>query len=75
VTELVLRGIFLLREKEIAWLYQGPGANCLFPEDWALYEAAIPVEERGDYMQAYGRRLRGEMGDDEVSGGWKCTVV
>jgi hypothetical protein len=25
VTELVLRGIFLLRKKEINWFYQGPG--------------------------------------------------
>lgn len=27
VTELVLRGIFLLREKELKWFYQGPGAG------------------------------------------------
>ena len=46
VTELVLRGIFLLRKKEIEWFYQGPGANFLFPEDWKLYEDAIPASER-----------------------------
>ena len=40
------------------------GANYLFPEDWAAYEAAIPVEERGDYLLAYGRRLRGELGEE-----------
>jgi proline iminopeptidase len=63
VTELVLRGIFLCREKELQWLYQGPGAGFMFPDDWALYEAAIPEEERGDYIAAFGRRLRGELGD------------
>ena len=42
--------------------YACEGANYLFPEDWASYEAAIPVEERGDYLLAYGRRLRGELG-------------
>ena len=42
--------------------YAYEGANYLFPEDWASYEAAIPVEERGDYLLAYGRRLRGELG-------------
>jgi proline iminopeptidase len=47
VTELVLRGIFLLSEKELLWMYQGPGANFIFPEDWAAYEAAIPAAERG----------------------------
>lgn len=66
VTELVLRGIFLIRDKEIKWFYQGPGASFLFPEDWALYEAAIPEEERGDYIKAYGRRLRGELGEAEM---------
>mmetsp|Transcript_13915 Transcript_13915/g.20828 ORF Transcript_13915/g.20828 Transcript_13915/m.20828 type:complete len:271 (+) Transcript_13915:513-1325(+) len=66
VTELVLRGIFLVREKELQWLYQGPGANMIFPEDWQNYEAAIPEDERGDYIAAYGRRLRGELGEDEM---------
>lgn len=64
MTELVLRGIFLVRKKELDWLYQSPGANYIFPEDWADYEAAIPPEERGDYMKAYGRRLRGELGEE-----------
>ena len=62
-----MRGIFLLRKKEIDWLYQGPGANYLFPEDWAMYEEAIPVEERGDFLKAYGRRLRGELGEEGIS--------
>eukprot|EP01038_Epipyxis_sp_PR26KG_P017115 gene17115-23556_t len=66
VTELVLRGIFLVREKEIKWFYQGPGASYLFPEDWEEYESAIPVEERGDFVKAYGRRLRGELGEEEM---------
>jgi proline iminopeptidase len=65
VTELVLRGIFLIRKKEIDWFYQGPGASFLFPEDWAFYEAAIPENERDDYLKAYGRRLRGELGEEE----------
>jgi proline iminopeptidase len=30
VTELVLRGIFLVREKELQWLYQGLGSITLF---------------------------------------------
>jgi proline iminopeptidase len=65
VTELVLRGIFLLREKEINFFYQGPGSNFIFPEDWKLYEEAIPENERDDYIKAYGRRLRGELGEEE----------
>jgi proline iminopeptidase len=58
VTELVLRGIFLLRKWEIAWFYQ-EGANRLFPEAWEDYLAPIPPEERGDLLSAYYRRLTG----------------
>ena len=48
-----------------SYLYiQSPGARFLFPEDWAEYESFIPVEERGDYMAAYGKRLRGELGEE-----------
>lgn len=56
VTELVLRGIFLLRKKEIDWFYQS-GANAIFPDAWAPYEAAIPPAERKDYLSAYHKRL------------------
>jgi proline iminopeptidase len=56
VTELVLRGIFLGRAKEVSWLYQY-GASEVFPDAWDAYEAAIPVAERGDFVTAYHRRL------------------
>jgi proline iminopeptidase len=75
VTELVLRGIFLVREKEIAWFYQGPGANFVYPEDWSHYEEAIPEAERGDYLKAYGKRLRGEMGDEEMKKAAKAWSI
>jgi proline iminopeptidase len=56
VTELVLRGIFLIRKKEIDWFYQY-GAHALFPDAWEAYEKAIPEAERGDYLHAYYKRL------------------
>jgi proline iminopeptidase len=56
VTELVLRGIFLVRRKELEWFYQY-GASELSPELWEVFEGAIPPEERGDLMAAYHRRL------------------
>jgi len=74
VTELVLRGIFLIRKSEIDWFYQS-GASHIFPEDWAAYEAAIPVEERGDYIKAYGRRLRGELGEEEMKKAAKAWSI
>jgi proline iminopeptidase len=56
VTELVLRGIFLLRRQELLWFYQH-GASVIFPDAWEHFLAPIPEPERGDMMQAYHRRL------------------
>ncbi len=56
VTELVLRGIFLLRRWEIEWFYQ-KGCDAIFPEAWEAYLGAIPEAERGDLLSAYHRRL------------------
>jgi proline iminopeptidase len=56
VTELVLRGIFLLRKQEIDWFYQR-GASVLYPDAWEPYVAHIPEAERADLLSAYYRRL------------------
>ena len=56
VTEMVLRGIFLLRQREVQWYYQ-EGASRLFPEAWQQYLEPIPREERDDMVGAYYRRL------------------
>ncbi len=61
VTELVLRGIFLLRRWELEWFYQSPGgAAALFPDLWERYIEPIPAAERGDMMRAYYARLTSE---------------
>ncbi len=58
VTELVLRGIFMLRRKELEWFYQDPwGAGAVYPDLWAQYVKPIPPAERGDMMAAYYKRL------------------
>jgi len=62
-SELVLRGIFTLRKKELDWVQQGPGANYVFPEGWKYYEEVIPERERGDFMKAFGKRFNGSMGE------------
>jgi proline iminopeptidase len=63
VTELVLRGIFMLRHWELQWFYQ-EGASRLFPEAWEHYIAAIPEGERDDLIGAFHRRLTS---DDEAT--------
>jgi len=56
VSELVLRGIFMLRRSEIDWFYQ-QGASAIFPDRWEDYVSAIPKGERGDLVAAFHRRL------------------
>lgn len=58
VTELVLRGIFLLRRWELEWFYQDErGAAMLYPDLWKNFVEVIPEAERADMMNAYYRRL------------------
>jgi proline iminopeptidase len=56
VEALILRGIFLVSERELRWFYQD-GASMLFPDAWARFLEPIPEAERGDLMAAYHRRL------------------
>ncbi|NJK52268.1 MAG: prolyl aminopeptidase [Leptolyngbyaceae cyanobacterium SU_3_3] len=75
---LILRGIFLLRRKEILWFYQ-EGASNLFPEAWEAYLEPIPVEERSDLVGAYYRRLTSEDGEIRRSAArawsvWEATT-
>lgn len=65
VTELVLRGIFLLRRTEIDWYYNG-GAGHLYPDEWEKFLAPVPPAERdGDLVTAYHRLLHSP--DPEVA--------
>ncbi|ONM48677.1 prolyl aminopeptidase [Nocardia donostiensis] len=57
VTELVLRGIFLLRRKELDWFYNG-AAGYVYPDEWEKFLAPVPEPERGgDLVEAYHRLL------------------
>ncbi|MCV6604005.1 MAG: prolyl aminopeptidase [Porticoccaceae bacterium] len=59
VSGLILRGIFLCRQRDINWFYQA-GADHVFPDYWRDYQAPIPEVERGDMVAAYYRRLTGD---------------
>jgi len=64
VTELVLRGIFLVRRWELEWFYQDPGgAAALFPDLWEDYLAPLSAEERKDCIGSYYKRLTSENSD------------
>ena len=60
---LVLRGIFMIRKKEINWFYQD-GTSNIYPDAWEHYLWPIPEDERHDLVAAYYKRLTSN--DDSV---------
>lgn len=56
VEGLVLRGVFLLTQRELKWFYQD-GASFLFPDAWERFVGPIPKGERNDMIAAYHKRL------------------
>ena len=60
---LILRGIFLCRNRDIHWFYQD-GASSILPDYWQDYVEIIPELERNNMIVAYYRRLTGA---DEVA--------
>ena len=59
VSELILRGIFTLRQQEVDWYYQ-EGASRIYPDKWERFLAPIAEKDRGDLLHAYHRILTGE---------------
>ena len=54
VSELILRGIFMLRKKELDWFYQD-GASRVFPEAWEGFLKPISKKNHDNLMDAYYR--------------------
>jgi len=61
VSELILRGIFMLRQKELDWFYQY-GAGKIFPEAWEEFLIPIDESDRNNLMGAYHKIF---LGNDE----------
>jgi proline iminopeptidase len=78
-TGLILRGIFLMHQSELDWLYQD-GASRIFPDKWEAFVAPIPEAERGDMAAAYHRRLTDpdlavRMAAAKAWSGWEAETV
>jgi proline iminopeptidase len=56
VSQMVLRGVFLMTQSELDWFYGG-GAGKFWPEVWARFVSLVPEDERDDLITAYNRRL------------------
>jgi proline iminopeptidase len=59
VTGLVLRGICLMRDCEIDWMFRG-GVATVYPEAWRRFKGHLSEEEQRDPLLSYYRRLTSE---------------
>lgn len=59
VMGLILRGIFLCRDRDLKWFYQD-GASQLFPDYWEDYLKPVPLDQRDNMISAYYQLLTGD---------------
>lgn len=64
VVGLILRGIFLGRDEDIKWLYQG-GAGMFFPEAFEIFTEHFNEEESKDYVSSYYKYLTSDNYEDK----------
>ena len=53
---LILRGVFLMTQRELDWFYGG-GAGQFWPDVWQRFVGPVPEDERHDLIDAYSKRL------------------
>ncbi len=80
VKSLVLRGIFLGRQKEIDWIYEEGGASKFYPQEFERYQNFIPEAEQSSLVTSYSKRLFGDDKDLMLKAAhewsrWECTLV
>ena len=73
VSEMVLRGIFMLRKKELDWFYQ-EGASKIFPEAWEKFLEPIDIDQRDNLMSAYHKIFKSNDEDKKLSAAIAWTV-
>jgi len=81
VLELILRGIFLCRKKDLQWFYQ-EGASRLFPDEWQQFVKPVSESERDNFIAAYYKLLTSEnelkrMAAAKAWSGWEgaCSTL
>ena len=79
VSELILRGVFTLRRRELEWFYQ-EGCSWIFPDAFEAYLEPIPETERGDMISAYYKRLTSDDRAEQLAAArawsvWEGTTI
>ena len=69
VSGMVLRGIFLCRQRDMDWLYR-EGASRIFPEAWAAFRDAVPLAGRDNLVATYHAQLMKDPPDMSLARHW-----
>lgn len=64
VAGLIVRGVFLGRQSEIAWLHEAGGASEIYPDEWARYRKIADDMGEASTLPAYFKQLSS---DDEAA--------
>ena len=77
---MILRGIFLARDQDVNWFFNGGGAGRIFPEAWNNFLEPIPENERSGIINAYYKRLTSDnelvrMGAAKAWSIWEGSAV
>jgi len=59
VAGLIVRGVWLVRPFEIAWLYEEGGASNVFPDEWERFRTPIDATGASGTLAGYHRLLTG----------------
>ena len=65
VSEMILRGIFMLRKKELDWFYQD-GTSNIFPDAWEKFIEPIKKANRDNLISAYYEIFNGDDEDKKL---------
>ena len=65
VSEMILRGVFMLRQKELDWFYQ-EGASKIFPDAWEKFIEPIEKSKRDNLISAYYEIFNGDDEDKKL---------
>jgi len=60
VTGLILRGVFLARQKDLDWFFEGKGVARIFPQAWEAFSAWLPEVGQDDLLTAYYNCLQSD---------------
>ena len=80
VSGLILRGVWLARPFELAWLYEEGGASNVFPDEWERYRAPIDKIGSTGTLAGYFKLLTGEDEDAKMEAArawsrWECAMA